>query len=239
MKLKKRIIYDRFKKNKYLILLMILLSIISSVIVSRQFDEPVYRASAQILIGGDRESAEEMDKYSIQDEMRFLGTYREIIESPIVLSEVKKSTNTHLSTNEIRDRLTVKFTDNSQVFSISVDLEDYDSAILLTNAIAEVFVSEAGQVMNVNKITILDKAVAEEDGILLSSGPEVSLALAVFSGLSAGLGLAFILPELSTSVNTVEDAEELLKVPVLGGISPMNKVTNTIERNNFLERKQV
>lgn len=237
MKAKNKQIYERLKKNKYLILLMILLSAISSLVVSNQIAEPVYQASSHILIGGERTDKESLDKYTIQDEMKFLDTYRDIIESRVVLSETRKLTNTDLSMNEIRGNLLVEFKDNSQVFSISVKHKDYAAAVLLANTIAEVFVEEAGAVMNANNITILDRADAGEAGLLVSNGPELNLALALFSGLSAGFGLAFILPELSTSVNSSHEAEELLDVPVIGNISPIKTNNEFDEVQVYLQRK--
>ena len=45
-----------------------------------------------------------------------------------------------------------------------------------------------------------------------------SLLLSVVVGLSAGVGLAYFVEYLDTSVKTIEDIEQYLEVPVLGVI---------------------
>ena len=235
--MKDKSIFERFRKNKRLILLITLLSVISSLVVSHQFAEPVYQASAHILIGGERTDIETMDKYTIMDEMRFLDTYREIIKSPAVLSKARKLAGTDLSMHEVRENLLIEFKDNSQVFSISIKDENYAAAVQLANTIAEVFVEEAGHVMNANNITILDKAEVEEAGLIVSNGPELNLALALLSGLGAAFGLAFIIPELSTSIHTSDDAEELLAIPVIGIVSPIRANQSAKGTPFFQQRK--
>lgn len=239
MKIDFKLVYDRAKNNIKMILLMIMLSMISSLLVSYQFAVPMYQASAQVLIGGERAEKEELNKYMIQDEIRFLDTYREIITSPVILSKVEETTNLNLSINELRERLTVEFKDESQVFSISVNHEKYETAVLLTNAVTKIFVEEVEGVMNVNQITLLDLADTQEEAVLVSAEPSMKLGVAILSAFSASLGLAFILPELNSSIQNSQDAEKWLQVKVIGQIPPIEKEGAVREMQIFLKKKQV
>lgn len=209
----------RLKENKYLIFLMIVLSMICSLVVSSQFTTPEYEASAQLLIGGQWASDGALDKYMIQEDTKFLDTYQQIIFSPYILSKVKEKTGTSLSMNEIRKNLAMEFDENSQVFSISIKHENYREAVLLTNTAARIFIAETGGVMNANNLKLLDLASDEDEAAPVGMGNVAKLAVALFAGLFAGLGMAYILPELNTSINSNKDAEELLGVPVIGFIS--------------------
>lgn len=209
---------NRMKKGKNFILLMIFISIACSLTVTNYVSVPNYQATVQLLVGGERQDIKTLDKYALEDEMEFLGTYKEIIESPLVLKEVKESTKLNISLSELKEGITVDFENNSQVFNISFAHENYETAVLIANATAAAFLKNAEKVMNTNNIALLALADVKDEAALTSMDPSLKLLLAILTAASAGLSLIFFIPEMNTSIRSDSDAEELLAIPVIGKI---------------------
>ncbi|MCM2332401.1 MAG: polysaccharide biosynthesis tyrosine autokinase [Anaeromyxobacteraceae bacterium] len=68
--------------------------------------------------------------------------------------------------------------------------------------------------LQMSNVRILDRAQAEEKPV--SPRPVRNLALAILLGLFGGVGLAFLLEMLDTSITTREQVEERLGLPFLG-----------------------
>ncbi len=68
-------------------------------------------------------------------------------------------------------------------------------------------------------VTITDHAVANPDPVRPRKG--LNIALGIIIGLVVGVGLAFFIEYLDTSVKTIDDVERTLQAPVLGVI-PQN-----------------
>jgi capsular exopolysaccharide synthesis family protein len=68
--------------------------------------------------------------------------------------------------------------------------------------------------LQLSNIRILDRATVDEKPV--SPKPLRNLALAVLLGLAGGVGLAFLLESLDTSITTREQIEERLGLPFLG-----------------------
>ena len=85
--------------------------------------------------------------------------------------------------------------------------------LLLRNRYEEVRITEAMQTADV---MVIDPSVTPRRPIK----PRVSLnvAIAAFLGLFVGVGLAFVLEFLDTSIKSVEEAEAYLDLPVMGRI---------------------
>lgn len=85
--------------------------------------------------------------------------------------------------------------------------------LLLRNRYEEVRITEAMQSADV---MVIDPSVVPRKPIK----PRVALniAIAAFLGLFIGVGLAFVLEFLDTSIKTVEEAEAFLELPVMGRI---------------------
>ena len=78
-----------------------------------------------------------------------------------------------------------------------------------------------------SNIEIIDKAVIPHEGEFVSPNLMINLALAILIGLGSGIGLAYFIEYLDTSVKTIEDIERFIEAPVLGIIP--QKVNPLIE----------
>lgn len=86
--------------------------------------------------------------------------------------------------------------------------------------------------MQISNVRILDRAEAPERPS--SPRPLRNLALAMFLGLAAGVGLAFLLEILDTTITTREQVEERLRLAFLGIIPSIEGNKEDKERDLFV-----
>jgi capsular polysaccharide biosynthesis protein len=91
--------------------------------------------------------------------------------------------------------------------------------------------------MNVDNVSILSPAVLKDNPAPVAPNPMLNMAIAAVVGLMLGVGIAFLLEYLDTSIKNDQDIEDVLGVPVLGVISPIQEDTN-IEKATTTSRRR-
>lgn len=108
----------------------------------------------------------------------------------------------------------------TRVITLSVTAEDADAAAIVANKLAETASNVAQEVMNVQGVNVIDKAVTPS----APSGPNRSMyvAVAFIAGLIIAVAIVVVSDMLNTKIRRAEEVEELLGLPVIGRI-PMMK----------------
>ena len=89
--------------------------------------------------------------------------------------------------------------------------------LFLRNRYEEVRITEAMQTADV---TIIDPSIPPTEPV--SPKPMLNMAIAGFLGLFIGIGAAFVLEFLDTSLKSPDDVESKLGLPVIGRIPTVN-----------------
>src|SRR5690606_18005868 len=131
--------------------------------------------------------------------------------------------NLTATAEELTNKITVNSASESQVIDISVRDENAAEAVKIANMIATVFQAEIEELMNVDNVNILSTATLSENPEPVEPNLVMNIAAAAAGGLVLGVGIAFLLAFLDTTVKSEEDVEELLGLPILGVVSPMNE----------------
>ncbi|MDN3450098.1 Wzz/FepE/Etk N-terminal domain-containing protein [Planococcus sp. APC 3906] len=228
------------KKYAGVILALTLLSIGISALASYYFVDPVYQASTQILVNQNQAGEIQVNNYDNETDLRLINTYSVIIKSPVILDQVIDQLELDTSLTELNENITVNTAEESQVASITIRDNDAENAVLIANLIAQIFKEEIKEIMNVDNVRILSPAVSSQNPVPIEPQPILNMLLAGFFGLCCGIGFAFLMSYLDTSIKNDEDIEEALAIPILGYISIFpeegkgKKVAATI-----LERKEI
>ena len=214
-------IFEVLKKRLILILLITLLATATSGVVSYFLLTPIYQTSTQILVNQKADSENAFDYNQVKTNVELINTYSVIIRSPQILEEVTKDLNLDLSTNQLKQKITVSNEQNSQVVSIDVTDEDPAQAVKIANTIAEVFETKITNIMNMNvdNVSVLSEASFEGTPSPINPKPVLNMAIALVVGLMVGVGLAFLLEYLDNTIKNEDDIEKILGVPVLGTIA--------------------
>lgn len=122
-----------------------------------------------------------------------------------------------VSVDELQKSISISNQQNSQVFALSVESTDPQESAAIANETATVFKSKIKSIMSVNNVTIVSKAVADND----KTSPKtalISLAGLVL-GLLVGIGYAFIKELTDTTVKDDEFLTDTVGLTNLGHIA--------------------
>ncbi|ANU22566.1 YveK family protein [Planococcus donghaensis] len=216
-----REIYSILKNKVRLILAITIAIMVITALISYYVLTPIYQTSTQLLIS-QKQSETTIDSQSIDIDLQLVGTYSEIIKSPIILDQVVSQLELDMTYQEIKEKVHVDFAENSQLLNIFVTDPDPAVAVGIANKVAEVFETEIMELMNIDNVSILSPAVVLESQTPVSPNPPLNILLSAIVGLVIGATIAMILRYLDTTIRVEEDVTDVLGLPVLGAISPMN-----------------
>ena len=217
-------IFKTLKKRAVLILSITAIAVIIAAIVSFFVLTPIYQANTQVLVNQKKEdNAQQMTSADIQSNLQLINTYNEIIKSPAILSIVIENLDLPLTPGQLSSKITVTNANNSQVLNVSVQDEIYNVAVDMANQVVEVFKEEVPKLMNVDNVNILSPAQYSDNPTPIKPNKMLNMAIALVVGLMLGVGLAFLLEYLDTTVKTELDVEEIIGLPIIGVVSPIKQ----------------
>lgn len=215
-------LFKTLKKRMGLIFSTTLLAIIIAGVISYFYLTPIYQASTQILVNQQKVEQQQFNTQDIQMNLQLINTYNVIITSPAILGKVIENLDLDITPALLKNQITVNSAQNSQVVNVSVQDPEPHKAVDIANTTAEVFQEEVQRLMNVDNVNILSPAIHVENPSPIKPNKTLNMAIAAVIGLMIGVGLAFLLEYLDTTVKTEQDVEELLGLPILGLISTIS-----------------
>ncbi|WP_281863146.1 YveK family protein [Planomicrobium okeanokoites] len=214
-------LFKTIRKRLGLIALLTILAITIAGVISFLVLTPVYQTSTEILVNQSPSETGQLTNQNIQTDLQLINTYSGIIKSPAILDQVVEEMNLDMTTDQLTSKITVSNADQSQIVNITMQDEDPAMAVEIANTTASVFESDIQELMNVDNVTILSPAVLKENPSPVAPNPMLNMAIAAVVGLMLGVGIAFLLEYLDTSMKDQQDIEDVLGLPLLGVISPI------------------
>ncbi|EGQ1625764.1 capsule biosynthesis protein CapA [Staphylococcus pseudintermedius] len=203
------------KKNMRLLIALPILFLVLSAVLTFWVLTPKYEASTQILVNQKKDESA-YDNQVIQNNLHLVNTYSEILKSPRILNEVSKKYHKQFSYDELSEMINVTNSAESQIINISVTSSSPSESENLANMIAKVYADEMPNIMNIDNVSILSKAVNDAEKVAPKTG--LNLIIGLLLGIVVAILIILTKELLDTRVKTEEDVEEYLKLPVLGAI---------------------
>lgn len=216
-------IFQTLKKRLGMIAGITIAAIVIAAIISFYVITPMYQATTQILVNQQSSQPQQVTTSEIQTNLQLINTYSEIIKSPAILDIVNAELDLELTASQLASKITVSNANNSQILAVSVQDENHAVATDIVNTIATVFQKEITTLMNVDNVNILSPAMHSENPSPVSPNKVLNMAIAAVLGLMIGVGLAFLLEYLDTTIKSEKDVEDLLELPVIGLVSPITE----------------
>jgi capsular polysaccharide biosynthesis protein len=208
------------KKRIAMILVLMVVGGAVAAVSTMLFITPKYGASASLVVQSGSE-ADGMQTNEINSNILMINTYKDLIKSNLVLDTVSKELQEEkgisYSIGQLKSTITVNQSQNSQMFSIDVQTDNAEKAAVVANTTAEVFKDTAGQVLKVDKVTVVSPAVVNEGKV--SPNDKLNLAIGLAIGAMLGVGLAFLFEFMDKTVKDERFVTETLGLPILGEIS--------------------
>lgn len=222
-------LFNVIKKRLSMIVSLGLIGLIIGSVFTFFIATPQYNASTQILVNRTTQSTEGIQLSDINTNVQMINTYKDIIKGPVILDEVSRDLETNLATGELSAKIAITTQENSQVFSLTVTDENPYTAAKIANSVASTFQSEIGNIMNVDNVTIISDAIANENPV--SPNTSFNLATGLVMGLILGIGIAIIIEFMDKTVKDEKFISEKLEWTNLGKVSEMSDDELKAEQN--------
>ena len=209
------------RKRLWFIVLVTILAVGAGGVISLFVLEPVYRASATIIVGKPS-SYLDGNRLQIEDlnlNQRLAKTYGEIIKSRGVLENVIFQLKLNLTTQQLKEKTLVKLVEGTEFITISVTDTNPERAADIANKMAEVFRFKVVNIMKVDYVQILDDAIVPR--LPIKPRLELNMAIAGVLGMMTSIFVVFLLEYLDNTIKTPEDAEKYLGLNIVGIIPIM------------------
>lgn len=214
-------LFKVLKKRIGLIVSITIGAMLIAGIISYFFLTPIYQGSTQILVNQTKQEQQPIQTSDIQTNLQLINTYNVIIKSPAILTKVIERLDLDTTPSELTNQISVANANDSQVVNITVQDEQAFMAVDIANTVAEVFKEQIPVLMNADNVNILSPAVLPENPSPIKPNKTMNVAIAMVVGLMIGVGLAFLLEYLDTTMKTEQDVEDILGLPILGLVSPI------------------
>lgn len=211
-------IINLLKKRLGLILIVTTLAAVASAVISSLVLPEVYQASTQLLVKQGQTDEAQLNNMNIESDLQLVKTYSVIIKSPVILQQVVEQLNLDLSFDQINQQIIVESAENSQVIGISVKDADPATAVAIANKTVEILQSETQKLMNIDNVMILSPAKMSLSPLPVEPNPLLNTIMWAIAGLILGIGIAFILEYLDTTIKSAQEIKDLLGVPLIGTI---------------------
>lgn len=188
---------------------------------------PKYTATTEILVNRKLSSQMQNAQFQqVQADVQMINTYKDIITSPTVLQDVNREIKNYPgypgSIDGLKQAISIKNSQNSQVFSVIAESSDANTAAAISNQVAQVFKKKIGKIMRVNNVSIVSKAIPAQ----APSSPHklLNLLAGLVLGVLVGVALAIVL-ELTNK--TVNDEEFITNELGLINLGTVNEISQT------------
>ena len=129
-------VFDYFKSKILWIIIIIAVVLVIGNIYSIFIRVPMYNSDTTIVLSGNKDAYNSTDS---QINQNLIGTYREIIKSRRVLSQVIKNLDLKMSENELSNNITATSVEDTELIKITVSSKKAKDAKKITDEVAKVF----------------------------------------------------------------------------------------------------
>lgn len=211
--------FEALKKRGWIVILTTFIAITISGVLSFFVMEPIYQAELTFMVNFSPKEESQLTKDEMEYGTNLVETYKPIITSRKVITEIKSNLDLNMDQNEITKSIQINSISGS-VMSITVDSTDPVIATNIANSIPSIFGKELKRIAKVHGIEVIDTATVPKTPIKPEKIKNIVIAAGL--GIIVSTGFIFLLEALDNKIKTIEDIEKHIELPVLGSISEFN-----------------
>lgn len=211
---------SEFIKYYFSLIVMVILFIILGAVGSWYYTDyiqvPMYKSQTSLVLTRAGDSTGSITQNDISLNKNLVATYREIIKSRRILSNVISNLNLDITEKELSDKVSVTSSNDTELIVISVVDKDSKLARDIANEIAKVFKEEITTIYNIENISIVDVAIKAKDAYNVN--PLKQYVIGVGSGFLIGSLIITVMFYFDDSIKKSEDIEEKVGLSVLSTV---------------------
>lgn len=199
-----------------IVILFIILGAVGSWYYTDYIQVPMYKSQTSLVLTRAGDSTGSITQNDISLNKNLVATYREIIKSRRILSNVISNLNLDITEKELSDKVSVTSSNDTELIVISVVDKDSKLARDIANEIAKVFKEEITTIYNIENISIVDVAIKAKDAYNVN--PIKQYVIGVGSGFLIGSLIITVMFYFDDSIKKPEDIEEKVGLSVLSTV---------------------
>ena len=211
---------SEFIKYYFSLIVMVILFIILGAVGRWYYTDyiqvPMYKSQTSLVLTRAGDSTGSITQNDISLNKNLVATYREIIKSRRILSNVISNLNLDITEKELSDKVSVTSSNDTELIVISVVDKDSKLARDIANEIAKVFKEEITTIYNIENISIVDVAIKAKDAYNVN--PLKQYVIGVGSGFLIGSLIITVMFYFDDSIKKPEDIEEKVGLSVLSTV---------------------
>ena len=175
--------------------------------------KPMYQSYTTVILSGNESTITQNDMALNQN---LINTYAEIVKSRRVLEQVIDELDLNLSYEQLASKISVTAVNNTEIIRITVSDIDAIKAKNIANITASHFASEVVDLMGMDNVDILDEAIESKAPYNINVTKQITIYFIL--GLILSVGILFIIFYFDRSIKSIEQVEQKIKLPILGGV---------------------
>ena len=199
-----------------IVILFIILGAVGSWYYTDYIQVPMYKSQTSLVLTRAGDSTGSITQNDISLNKNLVATYREIIKSRRILSNVISNLNLDITEKELSDKVSFTSSNDTELIVISVVDKDSKLARNIANEIAKVFKEEITTIYNIENISIVDVAIKAKDAYNVN--PLKQYVIGVGSGFLIGSLIITVMFYFDDSIKKPEDIEEKVGLSVLSTV---------------------
>ncbi len=216
------------KRRLWILLVITMISTACTAIYVNYFCDSIYESITTLYVGSQTREESGIAYNDLLMGQFLVKDYREIAKSRTVVQQVvdelilEGELNPGFDSLSLSKKISVNLLGDTRVIEIKLEDTDPYRAKTLADRIAVVFMEKVRQLVKIDNIEIIDEANLPDK----PSRPRKArdIAVAAFIGILAGLGTAFLIEYLDSTIKSPEDVEKYLELHVLG-VVPVIKIS--------------
>lgn len=184
--------------------------------------KPMYKSYTTIILGGNETTASQtITQSDITLNKNLVDTYAEIVKSRRVLEQVIAELDLEETYEELSNKISVSSVNNTEIIKITVVDSNPIEAKNVANVTANFFSKEVVKLYNMNNVNVLDEANEANEPYNINIPKQVIIYF--FIGIIIALSILFIIFYFDRTIKSVEQVEQKIKLPILGGVEEYKK----------------
>lgn len=215
-------IFNMFWLRKDRVIIIVLIFVILGGLYSYLYVKPNYKAYTTLVLATSEDTSTKKDTITTSDitlNNNLVSTYSELIRSKTVLRKVIDNLNINKTESGLKSNVSVSAVKGTQLIQINVTDSNPNTAKIIANELAKVFMDKVGEIYKINNIHVVDVAETQTEPYNINHIKDFGMA--AIAGLVVAAMYVIIANMLDTTVKTKEDVEKKLGLTVLVNI-PVN-----------------
>lgn len=215
-------LFEFIKKKIGLLITITVVICLLGCIYGLFIQKPMYKSYTTIILGGNETTASQtITQSDITLNKNLVDTYAEIVKSRRVLEQVISELDLEETYEESSNKISVSSVNNTEIIKITVADSNPIEAKNVANVTANFFSKEVVKLYNMNNVNVLDEANEANEPYNINIPKQVIIYF--FIGIIIALSILFIIFYFDRTIKSVEQVEQKIKLPILGGVEEYKK----------------